>query len=148
MYNARSRKEIGSAWRWNASTKRATLPLPTQLLCRQRLPKGVDLAAPVQGMDSRMRLTGSRGGTASGGRCNPQFVDANTPGTFYHWSELLPGTDFNLLGRKAHVVGFANVPSERFVRNQLPSAMVSAAARRSRPSVRACSASLYILPFS
>ena len=107
------------------------------LLCRQRLPKGVDLAAPVQGMDSRMRLTGSRGGTASGGRRNPQFVDANTPGTFYHWSELLPGTDFNLLGRKAHVVGFANVPSERFVRNQLPSAMVSAAARRSRPSVRA-----------
>lgn len=82
------------------------------LLSRQKLPKGVDLAAPVQGLDSRMRLTsssrgsgggvgGTRGLSSSGSsRGRPQFVDAFTPGAFYHWSELLPGTDFDLLGRK------------------------------------------------
>ena len=55
------------------------------------------------------------------------FVDGETPGLFYHWSELLPGTEFDLLGRRAYVVGFANGASERFVKGELPGAVIEGA---------------------
>jgi hypothetical protein len=79
---------------------------------RQKLQKDIELCAPLQGLDSRMRLS-SRGGSRHQAP-RQQYIDCNAPGAFYHWSELLPGTSMTVLGRKANVVGFGNARTERF----------------------------------
>lgn len=89
----------------------------------QKLLKETDLAAPLQGLDSRMRLTTANGGN----RHHPpkqQYVDCNSSGSFYHWSELLPGTFISILGRKAQVVGFGNKRTEQYFVKMMGSAVV------------------------
>lgn len=84
---------------------------------RQKLQKDTEMSAPLQGLDSRMRLS-----TASGGRHQApklQYVDCNAPWVYYHWSELIPGAAVSLLGRKAIVVGFGNARTERFYSQQM-----------------------------
>jgi hypothetical protein len=79
---------------------------------RQKLQKETELSAPLQGLDSRMRL--SSGSSQRHQAPKQQYIDCNAPGTFYHWSELLPGTSVVILGRQANVVGFGNTRTEKF----------------------------------
>jgi len=66
-----------------------------------------------------MRLTSSQGSRSAP---RQTYQDAAAPGNFYHWSELLPGTEISLLGRKAKVVGFGNLRTEKFyAKNMGPS---------------------------
>jgi hypothetical protein len=94
------------------------------LVKRQKLMKETELSAPLQGLDSRLRLTSGNGSVGRHQAPKQQYVDCNAPGSFYHWSELLPGTWMNILGRKAQVVGFGNVVSERYYEKMMGSAVV------------------------
>ena len=93
------------------------------IIKRQKLQKEVELAAPLQGLDARMRLSSSAGQRHMAPK--EQYVDCSAPGMFYHWSELLPGTDINMLGRKAVVVGFGNKRTERFYEKMMGSELVA-----------------------
>lgn len=84
---------------------------------RQKLVKQNELSAPLQGLDSRMRLTSAAGGRHKAPK--QQYVDSDAPGNFFHWSEMLPGTHITVLGRKAQVVGFGNLRTERFYRKMM-----------------------------
>lgn len=90
---------------------------------RQKLQKDTEMSAPLQGLDSRMRLATSPGGRHQAPKL--QFVDCNAPGVFYHWSELIPGAVVSVLGRKATVVGFGNARTERFYAQQMGAGLVA-----------------------
>ena len=81
------------------------------------------MSAPLQGLDSRMRLSSAAGERHQAPRL--QYMDCNAPGTFYHWSEMIPGTSMTVLGRKTKVVGFGNGLTEKFYAKMMGAELVA-----------------------